>query len=46
VRRKLNNLLGEIATCCTDSEEGLISIIQDNVTGQGHDHGVALVGGR
>lgn len=43
LRRKISDLPG--ATCCTDSEEGLVSIIQDNVTGQGHDHGVALVGG-
>lgn len=45
LRRKISDLPGKIATCCTDSEEGLVSIIQDNVTGQGHDHGVALVGG-
>ncbi len=46
MRRKISDLPGKIATCCTDSEEGLVSIIQDNVTGQGHNHGVALVGGR
>lgn len=45
MRRTITDFEDQIATCCTASEEGMVCIIQDAVTGQGNNHGIALVDG-